>query len=77
MKVANDPKTVLVYWELIAYDHLVESGLATNWKIQMTQLDDLIKNQHQIPWFPFMWAQNLLRKARKEGLVADDWIQRN
>jgi len=57
------------------YEHLVESGLATNKEmIQLKQMDDLVKNRHQISWFPFMWAQNLLRKARKEGLIANDWF---
>jgi len=57
------------------YEHLVESGLATNREmIQLKQMDDLVKHRHQISWFPFMWAQNLLRKARKEGLIANDWF---
>ena len=57
------------------YEHLVESGLATNKEmIQLKQMDDLVNKQHQISWFPFMWAQNLLRKARKEGLIANDWF---
>ena len=57
------------------YEHLVESGLATNKEmIQLKQMDNLVNNRHQISWFPFMWAQNLLRKARKEGLIANDWF---
>jgi len=57
------------------YEHLVQSGLATNKEmIQLKQMDDLVNNRHQISWFPFMWAQNLLRKARKEGLIANDWF---
>jgi len=57
------------------YEHLVESGLATNKEmIQLKQMDDLVNKRHQISWFPFMWAQNLLRKARKEGLIANDWF---
>eukprot|EP00092_Neocalanus_flemingeri_P034954 GFUD01038033.1.p1 GENE.GFUD01038033.1~~GFUD01038033.1.p1 ORF type:complete len:602 (-),score=120.13 GFUD01038033.1:163-1941(-) len=57
------------------YEHLVESGLATNKEmIQLKQMDDLVNNRHQITWFPFMWAQNLLRKARKEGLIVNDWF---
>jgi len=57
------------------YEHLVESGLATNKEmIQLKQMDDLVNNRHQISWFPFMWAQNLLRRARKEGLIANDWF---
>ena len=56
------------------YENLVESGLATNKEmIQLKQMDDLVNKRHQISWFPFMWAQNLLRKARKEGLIANDW----
>merc|ERR1712032_156278 len=30
--------------------------------------------RHQITWYPNMWAQNLLRKARKEGLIQNDWF---
>jgi len=30
--------------------------------------------RHQISWYPNMWAQNLLRKARKEGLILNDWF---
>jgi len=57
------------------YEHLVESGLATNREmIQLKQMDNLVKNRHQISWFPFMWAQNLLRKARKGGLIVNDWF---
>ena len=72
-------KTVKFYWKVMVrfptYEHLVESGLATNREmIQLKQMDDLVKHRHQISWFPFMWAQNLLRKARKEGLIANDWF---
>eukprot|EP00092_Neocalanus_flemingeri_P007373 GFUD01007960.1.p1 GENE.GFUD01007960.1~~GFUD01007960.1.p1 ORF type:complete len:548 (-),score=81.86 GFUD01007960.1:485-2128(-) len=57
------------------YEHLVESGLATHKEmIQLKQMDDLVVNKHQITWFPNMWAQNLLRKARREGLVENDWF---
>merc|ERR1712055_1173870 len=57
------------------YEHLVQSGLATNKEmIQLKQMDDLVNNRHQISWFPNMWAQNLLRKARKEGLIQNDWF---
>jgi len=57
------------------YEHLVESGLCTNKEmIQIKQMDDLVANRHQVTWFPNMWAQNLLRKARKEGLIANDWF---
>jgi len=57
------------------YEHLVESGIATNKEmIQLKQMDELVNKRHQISWFPFMWAQNLLRKARKEGLIANDWF---
>ena len=57
------------------YEHLVESGLATNREmIQLKQMDELVVNKHQITWFPNMWAQNLLRKARREELIANDWF---
>ena len=57
------------------YEHLVESGLATNREmIQLKQMDDLVENKHQITWFPNMWAQNLIRKARREGLISSDWV---
>jgi len=57
------------------YEHLVESGLCTNKEMmQIKQMDDLVELRHQITWFPNMWAQNLLRKARKEGLIANDWF---
>jgi len=58
-----------------SYEHLVESGLATNREmIQLKQMDELVMNKHQITWFPFMWAQNLLRKARREDLIKNDWF---
>lgn len=57
------------------YEHLVESGLATNKEmIVLKQLNELVQNRHQISWFPNMWAQNLLRKARRENLIANDWF---
>jgi len=37
-------------------------------------MDELVVNKHQITWFPNMWAQNLLRKARREDLIANDWF---
>jgi len=56
-------------------DHLVSSGLATPREmLQLQKLNDLIQNRHQITWYPNMWAQNLLRKARKEGLIQNDWF---
>jgi len=56
-------------------EHLVESGLATNKEmIVLKQLSELIENRHQISWFPNMWAQGLLRKARRENLIANDWF---
>merc|ERR1719249_43111 len=56
-------------------DHLVSSGLATPRELlQLQKLNDLIQNRHQISWYPNMWAQNLLRKARKEGLIQNDWF---
>jgi len=56
-------------------DHLVSSGLATPREmLQLQKLSDLIQNRHQISWYPNMWAQNLIRKARKEGLIQNDWF---
>merc|ERR1719474_1902781 len=56
-------------------DHLVSSGLATPREmLQLQKLSDLIQNRHQISWYPNMWAQNLFRKARKEGLIQNDWF---
>jgi len=56
-------------------DHLVSSGLATPREmLQLQKLNDLIQNRHQISWYPNMWAQNLCRKARKEGLIQNDWF---
>jgi len=56
-------------------DHLVSSGLATPREmLKLQKLNDLIQNRHQITWYPNMWAQNLLRKARKEGLIQNDWF---
>ena len=37
--------------------------------LQLRQLDSLVENKHQITWFPNMWAQNLLRRARRENLI--------
>jgi len=42
--------------------------------LQLQKLSDLIQNRHQISWYPNMWAQNLIRKARKEGLIQNDWF---
>ena len=57
--------------------------------LQLNKLNELVQNRcenafeiffqlfyfrHQISWYPNMWAQNLLRKARKEGLIQNDWF---
>jgi len=58
-----------------SYEHLVESGLATYKEVlQLKQLDEAVQHRHQISWYPFMWAQNALRAARREGLIANDWF---
>lgn len=57
------------------YEHMVASGLATPREmLQLNKLNELVQNRHQISWYPNMWAQNLLRKARKEGLIQNDWF---
>jgi len=57
------------------YEHLIESGLCTNKEIIMIKkLEDTFNHRHQISWYPSMWAQSLLRTARKEGLIANDWF---
>lgn len=56
------------------YEHLVKSGLATNREIiQLKQMDDLVANKHPMTRVPNMWAQNLICKAKREGLIANDW----
>jgi len=57
------------------YEHLIEAGLATQKEIiQLKHLDEAVHHRHQVSWYPFMWAQNLLRDARKEGLISNDWF---
>jgi len=57
------------------YEHLIESGLATFKEIvQIKNIEEVVQRRHQISWYPFMWAQNLLRTARREGLIANDWF---
>ena len=45
--------------------------------IQLKQTEVLVAHKHQITWLPYMWAQNLLRKAFKEELIENDLFTHN
>ena len=57
------------------YEHLVQAGLMTEREIaKMDDIHEVTENIHQITWLPIQWAQKILSKARKNGMIKSDYI---
>lgn len=52
-------------------DHLIEAGVAS--KAEIEALDD-VSTPHGKWWIPFVWCCNLIKHARKQGRIADNYL---